>query len=351
MSPIILIITLLISLEVSTTSAHLDESLKADYERNILPGYPGLQVYRELDAILAREIKDVSLEANFDHLDNLLRELEQRPVRLESLIDAVKLVRALKYVVDEQRCDFLAWRVVGFNFEALVHASIPAGGQNEPPQQLSRLELLIRPYFDKIVATCEPLVEDNLERAIKLADPGMYGNLTAYLSDDFISKWSKKGSAVAEIGIQWRKMNPSLSWLKGPCNQHELILQQLFGLVQEHPQPIDGKELFYVTKSGQKWAKIVDQKILDGLIKQKVVVPCASYLKEVGNDVFPLMYLAVSYNGPDWADKFLERRSDRFVADLFRYEFCHLQPVRLAYQLWKYYSYSTMERDVVQRVT
>lgn len=337
----------LVLVAVQWTPSRADHFVKVDGYTNKLPEYPGLQVYRQLDDLLREKINNNSLEANTGYLKRVLYISEQGPVRSKELNDAINLILVLKFVVDEQRCDNLASGAVWLNFEAVNEAMEEKLLRDDDDLQIPRIDSLFRQCFEKIVATCAPLAEENLEREIESIQDDGYRNLTAYLSEHFISQWSERANFVPGIGIRWKKMNPELDWSKGPFNQHELMLQQLFLQLDRHPQPLDGQELYYLTKNGERWPKIVDQQVLMDLIDARIVRPCRSYRDQVEANVFELMYQAANYNGQELTDKYLETRSHRFLANLFRYEFCHLDAFVVGGELWQFYLEATSALEEV----
>lgn len=333
----VLLFVVALAVHSALVAGQVDEHLKPDYDRNKVPEYPGLQVFHELDELLRKDVKEDSAEANFAHLEELSDKLPRRVVKPKALIEAVRIVLAFKHAVEEHRCDALALKVWTTGQKVLAEGS----------KNLSRLEPLIKAHLSQIMTTCTESVEENLERAIKSIEEDGYQQLTGYVSDDFIAQWSELSKSQPDIGIEFRKMNLSLSWSRQPFNQHDLLLDQLFRVTEEHPQPVNGRELYYEKKNGDKWPKIAKQQPLKDLIRQKIITPCMGYLNKVDMNVFRLIYAAAKLNGAHWIDSFLAKRSDSFMANLFRYEFCHLEPPVIGHQLWRHYWFSTRELNIV----
>lgn len=314
--------------------------LKSNYQ---VPDYPGLLVYHELEDILRDKVKTDSLETNFAYLDDLLDKLEGRAVKPRALIGAVRLILALRVALDEQRCDYVAAKATALNLNALENENEQLGDlknkktDNKELKRLLRLDIIIRRSVERIAAQCGPQVEENLELAIKSIDDDGYTNLTSYLSQEFISNWTEWAKSKPGQGIQWKKINQSLSWSRHPFNQQELMLQQLFRLTSQKPELVAGEPEFREANGEEKWPTIGKQQVIKNLIQAVIVRPCMSYLKLVENNVFKLINTVAKYHGPEWTDRFLEQRSSQFLYDLFRYEFCHLEAPVLGHQLWKTY--------------
>lgn len=337
------------------------KAYKSDYDRSKVPEYPGLIYYHELDELLQKNIKTDSLEANMEHLASLSDVLPYRIFKSQPLIDTVRSILALKIVDDSQRCDYLAARAVMVNLKALANAiSEPqqkkAGAKDDDdeeegaaPKQLVRLEFIIRHYVEKIMDTCEKNAEETVERSIESIEDGGYHNLTEYLSEDFISRWTERSKSVAGMGIEFGKMNQSMSWSRAAFNHQEMMLQQLFAVTKEHPQPQRGKDLYYAMNNGEKWPQLLKQQALMNLFRSKVVQPCMSYLKSSDANAFSLIYRMAKYHGKEWIDKFEQKRSKRFFVHLFRFEFCHLEVPVVCHKLWKHYWDSTRGLDIVEK--
>lgn len=266
------------------------------------------------------------------------------------MMEAVELILSLKFAADQKLCDHFAFQSVQSNSDAIFDFIGEAKrGAPEEPIQPMRVLILNKSCFIKIVPTCISLVEDNVERAIRSIDDDGYKNLTAYLSDDFISRWLEKGKSMPTPGIEWKKMNANLSWSSNPFNQQELMLQQMFNVTQERPDPSRGEDLFYALRSGEMWPRIAEYQVFEELVRATIVAPCTSYLRHVGKDALDLLYM-LEKREKNTTSRLVENRPDAFLAELFRYEFCHLDEVRLSQQLWRFYSFSTIGCEVVQKV-
>lgn len=331
----LLFVCLFLTFQETFISGQVDDFLRAEYDQNKLPEYPGLQVYRQLETILNDKVKDESVEANLAYLDKVSTKFSDADVKPSALIDAVKLFMALKFVVDEKRCDSLAARAWMANLRALLKGS----------KKLARLDALIRHQFELIVATCTPLVEKNLQEAIQTIPDHSYTNLTAYLSDEFISQWSDRANYEPGAGVQWKKMNPDLNWSKEPLTLQELMLRQLFRVMGDRKQPLGE---YRVKETGEKWPIMLHPEVLKGHLDRNLVRPCTGYVNETSPKALWLIYQVARYEGEQWLDEFLNERSHQFLADLFRFEFCHLDGQTVGTQLWKFYFHTAKEREAVE---